>query len=77
MFRVIYMSTPTDGLAPLEVEQFVEKAKLSNSKQDITAFLLRFDQNFLQVLEGAPRKISDLMDKIWKVSRITIQIGKA
>ena len=65
MFRIIYASNATSTLGSLEMSQLVAMGSAHNAGQNISSFLVRLNGNFLQVLEGEPRRVSDLMDRIW------------
>lgn len=41
----------------------------NNHKNGITSFLIRLEGHFLQLLEGPPRLVSGLMDRIWDDGR--------
>lgn len=41
----------------------------NNHRTGITSFLVRIDTHFLQLLEGPPRGVSELMDRIWDDGR--------
>ena len=71
MFRVIYESEVKSGLGPLEISQLVANASAHNSQNNISSFLMRVNGSFLQVLEGSPREVSNLVDRIWEDPRHT------
>lgn len=45
--------------------------KENNSKLGVTSYLLRLEDHFLQLIEGPPRAVSGLMDRIWDDGRHT------
>lgn len=41
----------------------------NNFRLGVTSFLLRLENHFLQLIEGPPRAVSGLMDRIWDDAR--------
>lgn len=51
------------------MSELVASWRDNNSKLGVTSFLLRLDAHFLQLIEGPPRTVSALMDRIWDDAR--------
>jgi hypothetical protein len=69
MHHLVYASS-SKNLMPLEeLNSILEKARVSNSANNITGLLLYNDGNFLQVLEGEKGLIHSCYNKISKDPR--------
>lgn len=51
------------------MSELITEWEENNSKLGVTSFLLRLDDHFLQLIEGPPRAVSGLMDRIWDDGR--------
>ena len=57
MRRIIYRSTMSPELDRAELFRLVYHARVANERRELSGFLLRRDQRFLQVLEGPTWKL--------------------
>ncbi len=69
LIHCIYSSSSTIEFTQLEFLQLLETAREINSKLDITGILLYEDKSFFQVLEGPPRAVKVLYEKIGRDKR--------
>jgi len=59
-----YTSQPVGLLDDREVERILYRARVNNGLEGISGFLLFNGEAFIQVLEGTPTAIDDLMNRI-------------
>ena len=64
MFCLVYRSTAQLAFKTVDVKEMLEKARISNSRDNITGCLLYYDDEFIQYLEGNQIKVLNLFDKI-------------
>ena len=64
MFCLVYRSTAQLAFKTVDVKEMLEKARISNSRDNITGCLLYYDDEFIQYLEGNKIKVLNLFDKI-------------
>ncbi len=64
MFCLVYRSTAQLAFKTVDVKEMLEKARISNSRDNITGCLLYYDGEFIQYLEGNQIKVLNLFDKI-------------
>lgn len=71
MFRLIYVSTASDGLTETDLSDILTEATATNSRHGITGVLLFNGLNFLQMLEGVQRDVLDVFNRIVRDPRHT------
>ena len=49
----------------MELDALANRARERNAAEGIGSFLVRTDDHFLQMIEGPPSAVSQLMDRIW------------
>lgn len=59
--QLIYSSVYTGSDSDADIHAILSKSRVKNAVRDITGFLLFSEGAFLQVLEGAPHSLQDLM----------------
>lgn len=64
MFCLVYRSTAQLAFKTVDVKEMLEKARISNSRDNITGCLLYYEGEFIQYLEGNQIKVLNLFDKI-------------
>ena len=64
MFCLVYRSTAQLAFKTVDVKEMLEKARFSNSRDNITGCLLYYEGEFIQYLEGNQIKVLNLFDKI-------------
>jgi hypothetical protein len=64
LVRLIYTSRITSGFGPEEVSSILEKARISNSKNEVTGLLCFNNTFFLQCIEGSRKKVNETYHKI-------------
>ena len=64
MFCLVYRSTAQLAFKTVDVKEMLDKARISNSRDNITGCLLYYDGEFIQYLEGNQIKVLNLFDKI-------------
>ena len=64
MKRLMYISTTTRKLTPLEVEEIAEKSVVNNSRDRVTGVLLSAHEFFFQILEGEPEDVDRVLNRI-------------
>lgn len=60
--KLLYISQATTLFD--HVESFIEQARTFNAQHNITGYLLSFKGHFMQLLEGAPEAIDQVMQRI-------------
>jgi Sensors of blue-light using FAD len=63
------MSSSTMAFSSEDLDLLLQKARIYNSKHNITGLLLYIDRDFLQVLEGEKGDVIALFEKIEKDTR--------
>lgn len=61
---LIYVSSGTARLTATEIEEILTKARRNNKSKGISGMLLYKEGNFLQVLEGPEKAVTDLLGSI-------------
>ena len=69
LVHCIYSSVETVEFSQDDILSLLEKARLNNSTLGITGMLLYDSGSFFQVLEGAPEKVTSLLEVIQKDKR--------
>jgi GTP-binding protein EngB required for normal cell division len=64
MFCLVYRSTAQLAFKTVDIKEMLEKARISNSRDNITGCLLYYEGEFIQYLEGNQIKVLNLFDKI-------------
>ncbi|MAU12592.1 MAG: hypothetical protein CL607_22415 [Anaerolineaceae bacterium] len=64
LVSLIYASTATHKLSRQEIIDILDKSREKNKQLGITGLLLYKDGNFMQVLEGEDKAVSDLYEAI-------------
>lgn len=64
LIHIVYASEATAPFGPGELHRLLDRARIANSKADVTGMLLHTDASFFQVLEGDDRVVGALFDKI-------------
>lgn len=64
MFEICYYSTAANDLEEYDVDAILEKARLNNSKYQITGCLLFHNNEFVQIIEGKEMAVKTLFSKI-------------
>lgn len=62
--RVIYGSAAVVDFSEAALERLLENARANNERRSITGLLLYADRNFLQIVEGPPEQIDELLEVI-------------
>lgn len=62
--RILYASTATEQCEPKDIEDILNKARVNNSKIDITGMLCFSSNYFLQCIEGSRINVNELYHKI-------------
>jgi hypothetical protein len=65
-YQIIYSSKSATPMQRDELEELLEHARSSNAEKGITGALVYVDGVFLQILEGEPEAVQELMGKISK-----------
>ena len=65
-YQIIYSSKSATPMQMDELEELLEHARSSNAEKGITGALVYVDGVFLQILEGEPEAVQELMGKISK-----------
>lgn len=71
MFCLVYKSKAITNFSLTQIEEFLEKARLFNSANNISGCLLYYEGEFVQYLEGNQIKILELFDRITVDNRHT------
>ena len=71
MIHLIYGSVAVEAMSDTELMSILHKARNKNQRLDVTGMLLYRGGNFLQVLEGDEKVITDLFEVIRKDPRHT------
>ena len=69
MYELIYSSTANPNLNEEDILDILEKARVFNTKNDLTGCLLLHNNEFIQILEGDEIVIQALIHKIKNDSR--------
>lgn len=64
MFCLVYRSAAETTFKQVDIKEMLEKARLSNARNNITGCLLYYEEEFIQYLEGNQIKVLNLFDKI-------------
>jgi len=64
MFCLVYKSAAKATFKQVDVKEMLEKARISNSGNNITGCLLYYEGEFIQYLEGNQIQVLRLFDKI-------------
>ena len=64
MKRLMYISTTTRKLTPLEVDEIAAKSVVNNSRDRVTGVLLSAHEFFFQILEGEPDDVDRVLNRI-------------
>ncbi|MBC7924415.1 MAG: BLUF domain-containing protein [Bryobacteraceae bacterium] len=67
--QIVYLSHATSSLDSLELTSILQTARQANQQRKITGMLLYRDRRFLQVLEGPPEDLRDLLTRLAKDGR--------
>ena len=59
--QYVYVSKTADRLGQPEIMQILEASARNNPSRDVTGFLMYDGQNFLQLVEGPPSSLTELM----------------
>lgn len=62
--QLVYVSTRKSNCTTEEIEKILASCKKNNPALDITGVLLYSDNKFLQLVEGEPKELKGLYDKI-------------
>ncbi|MEQ8435265.1 MAG: BLUF domain-containing protein [Oceanicaulis sp.] len=65
MFRVAYRSTLDSGVGEAEIESIAARAAQKNGQAGITGVWLLAGRRSLSAIEGDPRDIRQVVEKIW------------
>lgn len=71
LYQIAYTSTTLEELSRENLIVLLDKARDHNAKNSITGVLLYKNNNFLQVLEGDKKDVSDLFKRIKEDKRHT------
>lgn len=71
MIQISYISSATSPVSTQSLLELLEQCRESNSSRGITGMLLYANGTYLQVLEGDPQAIDDLVEEIKKDRRHT------
>lgn len=69
MFALAYVSSAVHPFSTIELQDLLQISRADNSKLGVTGMLLYKDGNFMQVLEGDQKIVSELSAKIQKDRR--------
>lgn len=64
LIHCIYVSAATHEFGQDELSELLQAARLTNSRLGVTGMLLFAEGTFFQVLEGPPRTVDDLYERI-------------
>lgn len=64
LLSLIYVSSGTGSLTKIEIEEILTKARNKNASKAISGMLLYKGGNFLQVLEGPEKAVTELLETI-------------
>jgi hypothetical protein len=62
--RILYASTATDHFKPEDIEHILNKARLNNSKINVTGMLCFSSNYFLQCIEASRTNVNELYHRI-------------
>ncbi|MGX6648344.1 BLUF domain-containing protein [Maricaulaceae bacterium MS644] len=65
MFRVAYRSTLDSGVGEAEIESIVARAAQKNAQAGIAGVWLLAGRRILSAIEGDPREVREVVEKIW------------
>ena len=71
MFELIYRSLAKGGINTTDITGILNKSRNFNSQNDITGCLLFYNNEFIQILEGDKKKVTELYATIKKDRRHT------
>ena len=60
MYEITYSSLVKKDVGPADISDILAKARIFNSKHNLTGCLLYYNHQFLQVLEGDKEIIQEL-----------------
>lgn len=69
MYEVTYYSIAKQAIASTDIAAILTASREFNAKNEITGCLLYYKNQFIQILEGDKKVISDLLSKISKDHR--------
>lgn len=64
MYRLVYVSTATEGLSHEDVGAILDVSASNNHERHITGFLAHNDVHFMQALEGEKSEVLDIYARI-------------
>ena len=59
--HLVYLSKARPGLSAVDVRAILGSAQVKNRRRDVTGFLLYSGRHFVQVLEGRPAELDELV----------------
>jgi len=62
--RIVYVSETTPATTETDLHAILSSARMRNRRLDVTGLLLRGHRHFLQVLEGRPDALDDVMRRV-------------
>lgn len=62
--HLVYLSKARPGLSAVDVRAILGSAQVKNRRRDVTGFLLYSGRHFVQVLEGRPAELNELVRAI-------------
>lgn len=69
LVRLFYVSEIVGSPSAVEMQLLLGQAQIRNRRLDITGMIAKSDQHFCQVLEGLPRSIEQVMERVRRDSR--------
>lgn len=69
MFHVIYVSTATEPLSSMQLQELLAVSRQRNDELRLTGLLLYAHERFMQVLEGPESAVRDVFGSIRRDSR--------
>ena len=64
MYRLVYVSTATEGLADDDIDSILNVSQSNNDERYLTGFLAHNGRSFMQALEGERDEVLDIYQRI-------------
>ncbi len=63
MYELVYCSVTVENIRLSDIQDILNEGRDFNSKHDITGYLLFFNNEFVQILEGEKEEVKGLLKK--------------